>query len=51
MSNFEYEFDNLSIELFKVFAHFEYALKATNFHNGEGDAKPHWENFAASIES
>lgn len=36
-------------EMFRLFARFEYALKATGFHNGRGDAKPDWRAFAASV--
>lgn len=35
--------------LFKTFARFEYALKAANFHHGDGAAQPNWTAFAASI--
>jgi hypothetical protein len=41
----------LAIELFRMFSRFEYALKATGFHNGDGDAKPNWRDFALSIET
>lgn len=42
--------DKLAIELFKTFSRFEYALKASGFNNGEGNA-PNWRNFALSIET
>jgi hypothetical protein len=41
--------DQLAIELFQKFARIEYALKATGFHKGEGDAKPDWDKFASSV--
>jgi hypothetical protein len=50
MSDAKLEFDRLSMDLFRVFARFEYALKATGYHNAEGDAKPDWEAFANSID-
>jgi hypothetical protein len=50
MPNSGAQFDKLSVELFRVFARFEYALKASGFHNGEGDATPNWQRFASSIE-
>jgi hypothetical protein len=43
--------DNLAVELFRMFSRFEYALKTTGFHTGEGDAKPNWRDFALSIET
>lgn len=43
--------DQLAIKLFKTFARFEYALKATGFHNGDGKAQPNWRDFALSIEA
>ncbi len=42
--------DSLAVSLFKEFARFEYALKAANFHSGDGDADPNWRRFALSIE-
>lgn len=44
------ELERLAVRLFKEFARFEYALKAANFHNGDGDAEPNWRNFALSVE-
>lgn len=43
--------NDLAVELFKTFARFEYALKHSGFHKGEGSAEPNWFNFALSIES
>lgn len=51
MPELEAQFNNLSLELFRVFARFEFALKATGFHCGEGDAKPNWQKYASSIGS
>ena len=42
----EDELDRLAATMFRVFARFEYALKAAGFHKGEGDAKPDWRRFA-----
>jgi hypothetical protein len=42
--------DKLAIELFKTFSRFEYALKASGFNNGDGEAQANWRNFALSIE-
>ena len=36
-------------EMFRLFARFEYALKAVGFHNGHGSAKPDWRAFAKSV--
>lgn len=47
----EAELDQLSIEMFKTFARFEYALKAAGFHKGDGKADPDWQAFALSIDS
>jgi hypothetical protein len=44
------ELTELAKELFKIFARFEYALKEAGFHTGEGDASPHWRNFALSVD-
>lgn len=44
------ELTELAKELFRIFARFEYALKEAGFHTGEGDASPHWRNFALSID-
>lgn len=41
--------DQLAVEMFRTFARFEYALKATGFHCGEGAAEPNWRAFAQSI--
>ena len=46
----EAEIDNLGKELFKAFAQFEYELKATGFHNGDGRAKVNWHKFEKFIE-
>ena len=43
------ELDELAVELFKTFARFEYALKATKFRTIVGDAKADWTAFANSI--
>jgi hypothetical protein len=42
--------NSLAIDLFKMFSRFEYSLKAIGFHEGEGDAKANWREFALSIE-
>ena len=39
-----------AIKLFYQFARMEYALKATGYHFGDGDAKPNWTKFAKSNE-
>lgn len=41
--------DALAAELFRTFARFEYALKAAEFHKGEGAAEANWRTFAESI--
>jgi hypothetical protein len=41
--------DQLRSDMFKMFARFEYALKAAGFHNGSGPAKPDWAKFAKSV--
>jgi len=41
--------NNRAVEMFRLFARFEYALKAAGFHNGRGDAKPDWRAFAESV--
>jgi len=41
--------NQLATDMFRTFARFEYALKATGFHNGDGDAKPDWRSFAESV--
>lgn len=45
----EAQFISLSVKVFRVFARFEYALKAAGFHYGEGKAKPNWQKYACSI--
>ena len=49
----DYEMDkelaDLASELFYTFARFEYALKASGFHKGEGDAQPDWRSFAEEV--
>lgn len=40
---------HLAGDFFTTFARFEYALKATGFHNGDGAAEPNWRLFAESI--
>lgn len=42
--------DDLASEFFRVFSRMEYALKATGFHGGDGDAKADWGKFAKQIE-
>jgi hypothetical protein len=44
-------FDELAVVLFREFARMEYALKATGFHNGDGDAKADWDGFAKKFSS
>ena len=51
MLDLEAQFNKLSIDMFRVFARFEYALKAAGFHHGAGRAEPNWEKFARSIGS
>lgn len=43
--------DLLAFEFFKTFARFEYALKATGYHTGEGDAHPDWNRFAKTLDA
>lgn len=43
------DLDALAAELFKTFARFEYALKAAEFHRGEGAAEANWRSFAESV--
>ncbi|GER06673.1 hypothetical protein GCM10007972_13190 [Iodidimonas muriae] len=45
----EERLNNLASEVFRIFARFEYALKAAGFHTGNGDAKPDWQKFAQSL--
>lgn len=41
--------DELAVELFRIFSRTEYALKASGFHNGPGDAKADWSAFAREL--
>ncbi len=43
------ELNNSATEMFRLFARFEYALKATGFHKGDGNAEADWLAFAASV--
>jgi len=43
------ELNQSAIQLFWKFARIEYALKATKFHYGDGDARPNWNKFASSV--
>ncbi len=43
------DLNRIAVELFQKFARIEYALKATGFHQGEGEAKPNWDRFASSV--
>jgi hypothetical protein len=43
------ELDQLAFRFFKMFARFEYALKAAGFHRGDGEAKPNWDDFAKIV--
>jgi hypothetical protein len=45
----EDELNELFLKLFKMFARFEYALKAAGYHEGNGEANPNWRKFAESI--
>jgi hypothetical protein len=42
-------FDQLASEMFRTVARFEYALKATGYHDGDGNADANWRKFAASV--
>lgn len=42
--------DDLASELFQVFSRTEYALKATGYNNGDGEAKANWRSFALAVE-
>lgn len=42
--------NNLATDLFVTFSRFEYALKHTGFHKGDGDAQPNWRRFALSVD-
>ncbi|MEQ8961830.1 MAG: hypothetical protein RLP02_28540, partial [Coleofasciculus sp. C2-GNP5-27] len=50
MSASKKQFDDLAMALFKEFARFEYALKATGFHCGNGEANSDWQKFSRSIQ-
>lgn len=39
----------LIFEFFLLFSKFEYALKMSGFHKGNGNAEPNWEKFAEAI--
>jgi hypothetical protein len=41
--------DELATEMFRKFARFEYALKVSGFHHGDGAAQPNWRAFSDSI--
>jgi hypothetical protein len=41
--------DQLAFQMFSVFARFEYSLKASGFHNGNGSAKANWRKFAEAV--
>jgi len=43
------ELDRLATDMFRTFARFEYALKATGFHKGDGAAEPNWRAFAETV--
>jgi hypothetical protein len=43
--------DDLAGKFFQVFSRTEYALKASGFNNGDGDAKAHWKNFSSEVEA
>ncbi len=43
--------DGLAGKLFHVFSRMEYALKASGFNNGDGEAKANWRDFALAIEA
>lgn len=45
----EQDLDRLAFKFLKEFARIECALKASGFHNGDGDAKANWDTFANSI--
>jgi hypothetical protein len=44
------DLDQLAGKLFQVFSRTEYALKASGYNNGNGDAKADWRKFALSVE-
>ena len=43
--------DDLAGKLFHVFSRTEYALKASGFNNGDGEAKADWRGFALAVEA
>jgi len=43
--------DDLAGELFRVFSRTEYALKASGFNDGDGEAKANWKKFAFAVEA
>lgn len=45
------DLDALAAELFHVFSRTEYALKASGFNNGDGEAKANWQSFAKAVEA
>ena len=47
--NSDQTLDGLAVEMFRIFSRAEYALKASGFHNGEGDAKANWDAFALAL--
>lgn len=44
------ELNKLASEMFHTFSRMEYALKASGFNNGNGEAKANWRDFALSVE-
>jgi hypothetical protein len=42
--------NQLAGQLFQVFSRTEYALKASGFNNGDGDAQANWRRFALAVE-
>lgn len=45
------DLEQLAGDLFQVFSRTEYALKASGFHNGDGEAKVNWRAFALAVEA
>lgn len=43
--------DDLANQFFRVFSRTEYALKASGYNSGNGEAKANWQKFALDIES
>ena len=43
--------DDLASNLFHVFSRTEYALKASGFNNGDGEAQANWRSFALAVEA